>query len=258
MLLVLDVGNTNIKSGLFQGDELMVSWRIATERNKTSDEYGLTFMELLHYAHKDVADVDAIMISSVVPSINYTLEHMFDDFFHVQPMIVSTALDIGIAIGYDIPGELGTDRIVNAVAAYAQVGGACIVIDFGTATTFGAVSSKGEFLGGAIAPGIKVATEALSAKAALLPKIEFMKTDKAINTGTIANMQSGIIHGYVGLVNHMVARFKAEMREENVKVIATGGMSHLIGTGVSSIDVIDDRLTLKGLQLLYARQQREA
>ncbi|HOV69231.1 MAG TPA: type III pantothenate kinase [Clostridia bacterium] len=251
MVLTLDVGNTNIKIGLFNEKKLEFSWRISTDWNKTSDEYGLIFRELFSHKNRKLEDVKGIIISSVIPSINYTLEHMCKLYFDINPIMVGPGVKTGINIKYDNPKEVGSDRIVNAVSAFRKYGGPCIVIDFGTATTFGYVTAEGEFLGGCICPGIRISTEALVQKTAKLPKIEFVMPDRIIGRSTVTNMQSGVIYGYVGQVEYIVRRMKEEAGKENVKVIATGGFSRLIAKATDCIDIIDPLLTLEGLMLVY-------
>ena len=255
MFLVVDVGNTNIKSGLFEGKKLVDSWRIATHRTKTSDEYGIDFMSLFHMEGQSMKDVDGVIFSSVVPSINYTLEHMLRYFFHVDPLIVGPGIKTGLNIKYENAKELGSDRIVNAVAAYEIYGGPCITIDFGTATTFGVVSEEGAFVGGAICPGIKMSMEALVQNTSRLPKIELIRPESVINRNTISNMQSGIFYGFVGLVDYIVGKMKEEIGAEKIPVVATGGMSNIIAEESKTIDTIDPELTLQGLRILYERNQ---
>ena len=204
MILTLDIGNSNIKTALFEGEEMAHYWRISTSLSKTSDEYGILLMNM--FAHEGVKpeEVEGIVISSVVPTINFTIEHMCQNYFHMQPMMVAPGIKTGINIKYENPRELGSDRIANAVAAYAQYGGPCIFIDFGTATTFGVVDENGSFLGGSIFPGIKVASEALVSGTAKLPRFAIEKPESVIGRTTLTNLQSGMYFGYVGLVKHIV------------------------------------------------------
>ena len=197
-------------------------------------------------------------MSSVVPSINFTIEHMLQNYFGITPMMVVPGVKTGINLKYDNPRELGSDRIANAVAAYELYGGPCIYIDFGTATTFGVVSQKGEFLGGAICPGIKLASEALTERTSRLPKIELVKPECVIGRNTVTNMQSGLVYGYIGQVNYLVECMKRELGAPDATVIATGGMSRLIASGTDAIDEIDGLLTLKGLRIIYERNQMRA
>ena len=253
MILTLDIGNTNIKTALFEGLEMVDYWRISTNRNMSSDEYGILLMNL--FAHKGMkpGQVDGIMMSSVVPSINFTIEHMCRNYFGRNPLTVAPGVKTGINIKYENPRELGSDRIANAVAAYELYGGPCITIDFGTATSFGAISAKGEFLGGAICPGLKLAADALTENTAKLPRFELVKPESAIGRNTVTNMQAGIVFGYIGQINYIVNRMKREMNVPDVKVIATGGLAVLVAGESSVIDVMDGLLTLKGLCLIYAK-----
>nr|WP_122011916.1 type III pantothenate kinase [Maliibacterium massiliense] len=253
MILALDIGNTNIKTGVFEQGELRTSWRMSTDLAQTSDEYGIKFHALLDFNGLSARDVQGAMISSVVPSINYTMEHMMRDFFDIKPMFVGPGIKTGLNIKYEDPREVGADRIVNAVAAYTLYGGPCIVIDFGTATTFAAVSKDGAFLGGAICPGIKVATEALVRNTAKLPVVELTKPATVINRTTIGNMQAGIIYGYVGQVDYIVSRMREELGAPDARVVSTGGLAHLIAGESRAVMTIDPQLTLRGLQILYAR-----
>ena len=253
MILTLDIGNTNIKTALFEGMEMRNYWRISTDRNRSSDELGILIMNLLSYNHVDPASIEGIMMSSVVPSINFTVEHMCRNYFGMEPMKIGPGIKTGINIKYDNPRELGSDRIANAVAAYELYGGPCIAIDFGTATNFGAISAKGEFLGGAICPGLKLAAEALTERAAKLPRFELAKPESVIGRNTVTNMQSGIVYGYIGQINYLVQRMKQEMGAPDAKVIATGGLSVLVAEESKVIDVMDGLLTLKGLCLIYAK-----
>jgi type III pantothenate kinase len=258
MILTLDIGNTNMKTALFEGMEMRQYWRLATNRNRTSDEYGMALMNLLHHNGIDPKAVEGIMMSSVVPQINFTIEHMCRNYFGMSPMAVAPGVKTGINIKYENPRELGSDRIANAVAAYELYGGPCITIDFGTATSFGAISARGEFLGGAICPGIKLASDALTEKAAKLPRFELMRPDTVIGRNTVSNMQSGIVFGYVGQVNYLVDRFRQEMGAPDAKVIATGGLALLISSETDRINVLDGLLTLKGLRLIYVKNKDSA
>ncbi|MCI5550253.1 MAG: type III pantothenate kinase [Clostridiales bacterium] len=257
MILTLDIGNTNIKAGVFNGPELVDYWRISTDRTKSSDEYGILLLNLFAHSKIDPA-VDGIIMSSVVPTINFTIEHMCSNYFNQTPMQVVPGIKTGINLKYENPRELGSDRIVNAVAAYELYGGPCIFIDFGTATTFGVVSERGEFLGGAICPGIKLASEALTERTSRLPKIELVKPESVIGRNTVSNMQSGLVYGFIGQVTYLIDCMKRELGAPNAKVIATGGMSRLIASGTDAIDEIDGLLTLKGLRIIYERNQPRA
>ena len=253
MILTLDIGNTNMKTALFDGMEMKQYWRVATDRNRTSDEYGIILMNLLKHAEIAPEAIEGIMMSSVVPQINFTIEHMCRNYFGMDPMKIEPGVKTGINIKYENPRELGSDRIANAVAAYELYGGPCITIDFGTATTFGAISAKGEFLGGAICPGLKLAAEALTERAAKLPRFELAKPESVIGKNTVTNMQSGIVYGYIGQVNYLIERMKREIGAPDVKVIATGGLSVLVAGESNAIDVLDGLLTLKGLCLIYEK-----
>lgn len=253
MILTLDVGNTNIKAALFDGEDMAAYFRIATNRQMSSDEYGILLVNLFAHNGVSMKKVEGIIMSSVVPTVNYTLEHMCRNYFGMDPMTVGPGIKTGINIKYDNPRELGGDRIANAVAAYTIYGGPCITIDFGTATTFGALSAKGEFLGGAICPGLKLAAEALTEHAAKLPRFELVKPEYAIGRNTITNLQAGIVYGYVGQVNYLVKKFREELKAPNAKVIATGGLALLVADETDSIDVLDGILTLKGLRIIYER-----
>ena len=253
MILTLDIGNTNIKTALFEGMEMKEYWRLSTNRNRTSDEYGMAMINLLNHYGVDVAQVEGIMMSSVVPQINFTIEHMCRNYFGMDPMKIEPGVRTGINIKYENPRELGSDRIANAVAAYELYGGPCITIDFGTATSFGAISARGEFLGGAICPGLKLAADALTERTAKLPRFELVKPENVIGRNTVANMQAGIVYGYIGQIKYLVNRMKREMGVEGIKVIATGGMAVLVAGESSAIDVMDGLLTLKGLRLIYEK-----
>lgn len=257
MILTLDIGNSNIKTALFEGEEMAHYWRISTSLSKTSDEYGILLMSM--FAHEGVKpeEVEGIVISSVVPTINFTIEHMCQNYFHMQPMMVAPGIKTGINIKYENPRELGSDRIANAVAAYAQYGGPCIFIDFGTATTFGVVDENGSFLGGSIFPGIKVASEALVSGTAKLPRFAIEKPESVIGRTTLTNLQSGMYYGYVGLVKHIVQKMKQELGRQDAIVVATGGMALLISEESKVIDKLDGLLTLKGLRMIYERNKTE-
>ena len=253
MILTLDIGNTNMKTALFEGMDMVQYWRLSTNRNRTSDEYGMALMNLLHHNGIDPKAVEGIMMSSVVPQINFTIEHMCRNYFGMEPMKIGPGVRTGINIKYENPRELGSDRIANAVAAYELYGGPCITIDFGTATSFGAISAKGEFLGGAICPGVKLSADALTDRTAKLPRFELVKPDAVIGRNTVTNMQSGIVYGYIGQINYIINRMKREMDVPDIKVIATGGLAVLVAGESNAIDVMDGLLTLKGLCLIYEK-----
>ena len=253
MIFTMDIGNTNIKTALFEGDKMVQYWRLTTNKMMSSDEYGILVANLFRHYNLDMKSVDGIIMSSVAPSINFTIEHMVQNYFGIQPMMVVPGIRTGINLKYDNPRELGSDPIANAVAAWELYGGPCIFIDFGTATTFGVMSAKGEFLGGAICPGLKLASEALVDRAAKLPNFELVKPETAIGRNTITNLQSGIVYGHVGLVTYLIQKMKQELNAPDAKVIATGGLALLVAGETDMIDVLDGTLTLKGLRLIYEK-----
>ncbi len=246
MILTLDVGNTNTVMGIFEGDKLEKHWRISTDKNKTPDEYGVLFNNLFSYANINSCDIKRILISSVVPQVVSVLRDTARDYFNLKPIIIGPGVKTGMNILMDDPREVGADRIVNAVGGYNIYGGPLIIVDFGTATTFCAISSKGDYMGGAIAPGINVSTEALIGYAAKLPRIELECPDSVIGKNTVMAMQAGIIYGFVGQVEALVNKFKKEFSVD-VQVIATGGLVDLIADQTEVIDIVEPFLTLKGL-----------
>ena len=249
MLLAMDIGNTSIHIGLFEGDRIAATWRIGVEREKLPDEYGVLITSLLGAKRFSQSDVTDCIIGCDVPPLIPTFEQVCRDYFGFEPMVVGHGLRTGIRILYDNPKQLGADRIIDAVAATHLYGAPVIVVDFGTATVFDAVNSSGDYLGGAIAPGIGIASEALFARAAMLYRVQLELPPTAIGKNTINAMQSGILLGYVGLVEGLVARFKKELGG-NPKVIATGGLATLIASETTCIDVVDGDLTLNGLRLI--------
>lgn len=261
MLLAIDVGNTNIVAGVFDGDKLLESWRLATDNRRSADEYGTLIESMILREGIKTSDIDDIIISSVVPSLLFTLEHMCLKFYDKTPIVVEQGIKTGIKVMYENQRQLGADRLVNSVAAHARYGGNLIVIDFGTATTFDCVSADGRFLGGAIAPGIKTQAAALFEHTAKLPNVDLELPGKFICRNTSESMQSGLIYGHMGFTEHMVKGMKKEMSEElgcdpdSIKVIATGGMATMVESGVGCIDVIDRRLTLDGLQMLHEKNK---
>lgn len=256
MILTLDIGNTNIKTALFNGEEMVKYWRVSTNKMYSSDEYGILFINLFKHEGLDPRQVEGVCISSVVPTINFTIEHMCQNYFGQTPMFVAPGVKTGINIRYENPRELGSDRIANAVAAYAEYGGPCIFIDFGTATTFGVVDESGAFLGGCICPGIKLASEALVSGTAKLPRFALARPESVIGRTTLTNLQSGMYYGYVGLVRNIVRKIKQELGREAM-VVATGGMAVMIAEESKVIDKLDGLLTLKGLRLIYERNSQE-
>ncbi len=251
MILALDIGNTNIKTALFSGAELIRSWRISTDLASTSDEYGIVMEGMFHHTGLSTSVVDGIMISSVVPTVNFTIEHMCRDFFGMEPFFVVPGIKTGINILYENPRELGSDRICNAVAASAIYGTPCIYIDFGSATSFGAINGRGDFLGGCICTGVRLSQEAVVKGTSKLPHFEMVIPEKIIGRSTVTNLQAGLLYGYVGQVEYIVGRMKEEMGEQQVPVVATGGFSHLIAQETKIIDHIDGLLTLKGIRMVY-------
>jgi type III pantothenate kinase len=260
MLLTLDVGNTNTVLGLyrFATDELITHWRVSTLRTQTADEYGVLFLNLFAMRKVEASEVSAIIISSVVPPLESTLRQVCERYFNLKPMFVEPGIKTGMPILVDNPTEVGADRLVNSVAAFARYGGPCVVVDFGTATTFDMVSAKGEYLGGAIAPGLAISAEALFARAARLSRVDVKKPAKVVGTNTVAAVQSGLYYGYIGLVDGILERIVNETRGPDSpapKVIATGGLAHLIVDDSRFIETVDDMLTLDGLRLIYERNR---
>ena len=258
MLLAFDVGNTNIVIGVFDGEKLIRSWRMKTDKNKTVDEYGMLIHQLFEYDGIDMKAITDVIISTVVPPVVYTLQHLSRKYFNRKAIVVGPGVKTGMVIKYDNPKQIGADRIVNAVAAFHKYGGPLIVVDLGTATTFCAINKKGEYLGGTIAPGLKISSEALVEKTAKLPKVEIEEPGKVICKNTIESIQAGLVYGHVGLVEYVVNRMKKELSpdgEDKVTVIATGGMASLISDSTSCIDKIERELTLDGLRLIYKKNR---
>ncbi|MDY0235843.1 MAG: type III pantothenate kinase [Gudongella sp.] len=258
MLLAIDVGNTNIVFGGFEGEKLVYDWRISSDKEKTSDEYGLLFDQIFQYNGINRNEVTDIIISSVVPSLMHTLPAMSQRYFQIDPIMIGPGVKTGMNIKYDNPREVGADRIVNAVAAYEKYGGPVIIVDFGTANTFCFVNKQGDYLGGVITPGIKISSEALFLRTAKLPKVEILKPEKVIGKNTIESIQSGLVYGYTGMVDAIIEKMLEEMQltKEEVKVVSTGGFSTLLGNGSKYIQYIDKFLTLEGLRIIYERNKK--
>lgn len=258
MLLAMDIGNTNVKIGIFEGDEMKSTWRVSTAASHTADEYGMVVYDLLCQSGSHFKDIDGAVMSSVAPALNYTIEHMCNYYLGFKPFVVDHTTETGLAIKYKHPAELGSDRIVGAAAAYRFYGGPVIEVDFGSATTFNLVTEDGSFIGGAIAPGIKTATESLVKTAAKLPRIELTPPESIVGTSTKSCMQSGIIYGYTGLVQYLVSKYKQLDEMKGAKVVATGGLSELVEkTEPDLIDVTDRALALKGLKYIYEQNYRK-
>ena len=251
MLLAIDIGNSNIVWGVFDGDKLLVDWRVSTDHAKTTDEYAILLLDLLRVEGISPERMDGVILSSVVPPLTPLFEELSETYFHCLPLIVAAEIETGLTIKYTNPQEVGSDRIVNAAAAYRRYGGPIIIVDFGTATTFCTVTAAGEYLGGAIAPGLRISAEALYARTAKLPKIELARPKSAIGQDTVTSMQAGLIFGYAGLVDGLVRRIQQEVGRECF-VVATGGLAGLIAPESRTIREVRPHLTLEGLALLWA------
>lgn len=256
MILAIDVGNSNTVMGVFSGEKLCADYRVATSRERTADEWAMLIMQLLEFSKVSTSDIAGMILSSVVPPVITVFEKMAQKYFGCVAMVVGPGMRTGMAINYENPKEVGADRIVNAVAAYELYGGPLVIVDFGTATTFCAVTENGEYLGGAIAPGIVVSAEALYARAARLTRVELVKPQSVIGRNTVASMQSGIVYGFAGQVDEIVRRIKEELHGQP-RVVATGGLAELIAGESRQIDEVNPYLTLMGLRILWDRNHAE-
>jgi type III pantothenate kinase len=257
MLLVIDIGNTNTSLGVYDGEQLVRHWRLTTARSRTVDEWGVHARNLFALAELDFKSIDAIAVASVVPPLNFTLKQMAERYFALTPLFIDYTVDTGVRILYEPPSDVGADRIVDAVAAVQKYGAPCIVVDFGTATTFDAINSDGEYVGGVITPGITISADALFERAAKLPRVEIKRPEKVIGSATVEAMQSGLYHGYAGLVDGILRKMIEEIGGAP-KVIATGGLAPLIAKGSELIQEVDENLTLDGLRLVYERTRQKS
>jgi len=255
LLFCIDIGNTNVVMGLYAGADLVTHWRIATDHQRMADEYGMLILDLFERSGQEPSSVEGVILASVVPPLTGIFEKLCQRYFGQPPLVVSAETCTGVRVRYDNPSEVGADRIVNAVAAFHRYGGPACVVDFGTATTFDALSAEGDYLGGAIAPGIGIAAEALFQRTAKLPRIDLVRPPAVIGKNTVQSMQSGMLFGYVGLVEGLVARFRAELGP-GMKVVATGGLAPLVAAETAVIDTVDPWLTLEGLRLIWEMNQQ--
>jgi len=258
MLLALDIGNTNIVVGVFNGEQLLHSWRLSTQRQRTADEMGMWVLALFQHGRLTPRDVDGVVMASVVPSLTQPTVEMAERYFARIPLVVDSGVDTGMPVIYDSPSDVGADRIVNGVAAYERYGRAekrsLVVVDFGTATTFDAISARGEYLGGVICPGVNISADALFQRAARLPRVDVRRPDSVIGRTTVGSMQSGLFYGYIGLVEGIVRRMRGELGDGTM-CIATGGLAEMIAPDTPAIDRVDRDLTLQGLRLIWSRNQ---
>ncbi|MFQ5483106.1 MAG: type III pantothenate kinase [Nitrospinaceae bacterium] len=255
MLLAVDIGNTNIVCGLFQEAKLLVHWRIQTERHRTADEYWVLVQEFIRQTSADPSPIDAVIISCVVPPLVPVFQELSRKFFRTEALVVGPGIRTGISILYKNPQEVGADRIVNAVAGFEKYGGPLILVDFGTATTFDAVSAKGEYLGGAIAPGVRISLEALFRNTAKLAPVDLAAPSRVIGRSTMESIQSGAVFGFAGMIEHIVSGMQKEL-EAKARVVGTGGLIHVIADKAPVIDTVDEFLTLDGLLILYEKNRK--
>lgn len=263
MLLAFDVGNTNLVLGVFKDGKLIQNWRLKTDSHKSADEYAMIVNQLFEYENLSVEQVDDIIISTVVPSVLYTLQHLSNKYFGIKPLVVESGVKTGLMIKYDNPKQVGADRIVNAVGAYAKYGGPLIIIDFGTATTFCAITEKAEYLGGTIAPGLKISSDALFERAAKLPKVELESPGMVVCKTTAESMQSGLVYGHMGMVEYITKKMIKELEKISsggrpVTVVATGGLATMISENLDIVNHIDKLLTLEGLNIIYDKNRQSA